>query len=788
MGNEPNRRRNSSRVLLIVSILVTVLGISVAFFAGWLPVVKHDLPSASAPAPPPTGSPASRLPTPSEPPPSTQWGQATVERYGEGSGRDDSARAPGAQAPGSEHTARSEQQAARSEAARSEAARSEQQAARSEQTGRSKQASRSKEASRSEDLRASKSQEVRAPRSQDVQAPRGEEVQAPRGEEVQAPSRQDVQESRTIAAAASAAPSRPLPEQIVWNTWGEPAFERSFKPLPFLKPGTEYRITVDLAPVAYKGRGVSVAPISRTFRKDVDDWLADGVTEVRLRVVLLHDPERFDRPNDPVQTVILDLNRVRAHPPGTPTQADPFNEMRDSSALGKWPPFVYGRTEFVLSTRSVLGPAGLAFSIWSKDRPADEFSGKFCIAPDQVTAQRLCSDSDPLVVSLRGIDSVRLAGEPQANPDGALHFVEMPGVQAARSQVFGVFWRRHPTGSGFVTWRLETSPSTLEYYLANTVLPAFYKVTDEAALQALGRSLYNMLFPQDPDRLDSAAARKAFEDFLANNPRLDGESTSSATPSIFVRTVWPSLGSELMLPIGFLVVRGTFVGFSFRIESPLLVQSYKPSGTCINQWVMALPPKAGTPGSGSALDDALGVFSKLIDAQGGWGATTRLYRNMRSVRDWLSDGIRDTEPSAFFVTSHHARDTLYFKEDDPILSKQIEHRFGPSSVAILNGCGTGKPGATDIINELSRRYVGAVIATSTEVRGEMAGWFLACLADGVEKSPPGGTALGELHFSAIKCLADKQGRHAKSKYGGQALAYMMLGNSGLRICSPSRNR
>src|SRR5262249_21982088 len=150
-------------------------------------------------------------------------------------------------------------------------------------------------------------------------------------------------------------------------------------------------------------------------------------------------------------------------------------------------------------------------------------------------------------------------------------------------------------------------------------------------------------------------------------------------------------------------------------------------------------------GSGGALDEALTMVASRVEGADGWTNAIEMYRDIASTRRWLSDPRSDTEPSAFIITSHHNQQSLFFKSSDPLIPSEIERTFAPSSIAVLNGCGTGEPGAIDIINQLSERKVDAVIATATTVQGRMAGAFLACLSDNVKAAGQSAVTLGQLH-------------------------------------------
>jgi hypothetical protein len=416
----------------------------------------------------------------------------------------------------------------------------------------------------------------------------------------------------------------------------------------------------------------------------------------------------------------------------------------------------------------------LSFSVWVNGRPVEEFSAAFCIAPDENAARQQCTASPAIAYTLKGVDSLRLAVSGGPTPDAALHFVEI------RGRLQGVLWRKANATEGFLTWQLEEhSGEKLEQYLAKAVMPAFAAATNEAALRSVGRGLYNVLFPTD-----ASAARQAFEAFVQSYPRLMAAPAAGfVAPSIYVRVVAPSLSSELMVPIGLMWVNDAFVGFSFRVELPLPAQSYRAASACVSRWVMALPPE----NSDKPLTDALAVFANRIEGAQGWkerGAA--VHRRMEDVRAWLADGKTDQEPLAFFVTSHHHQDRIYFKEAESIFSAEIEHRFARPSIAVLNGCGTGGPGATDFVEELNKRGVAAVIATSTEVTGHMAGRFLVCLTNAVDATATAGdTPLSQAYLAALHCLR-AEAPQGGTPYGGRALAYLLLGDGNLWLCSPRR--
>ena len=101
------------------------------------------------------------------------------------------------------------------------------------------------------------------------------------------------------------------------------------------------------------------------------------------------------------------------------------------------------------------------------------------------------------------------------------------------------------------------------------------------------------------------------------------------------------------------------------------------------------------------------------------------------------------------------------------------------SVAILNGCGTARPGAANFIRQLNLHGIQAAVATVTEVDGTTAGVFMDCFAGAIEQTRISGAdtiALSAAYGEAVQCAYEK--REAR------ALWYSLIGNGSLKICVP----
>ncbi len=567
--------------------------------------------------------------------------------------------------------------------------------------------------------------------------------------------------------------------QMAWNVWAEDAGGRSFRPVPFLKLASDYLVTLDLAAFTYERSGVHSSLVPTSFREIVQGWLDGRLQDVNLTVVMLHDPAAFERPSEPVQPLRVDLRKVATSI--TRISGDPFDAMRALPPRDT-PQFTFGRVEFDVRTGVQVGSASLSFSIWAKGRPVDEMTAHVCIAPDQATADERCREKGYVAYGLKGVDLVRLATEGASAPDAALHFVEMP------HRIYGVLWRKAEP-EVFLSWPLDldTTASWLEDYLGTRVLPAFFTEKEDGLLN-VGEGLYNVLFPDKPDNPEAAEARKAFDGFVRDYPRVSWEPQPTfLAPSIFVRMVLPSLRTDLMVPLGLMAVNNDFVGYSFRVETPLPLQTYESATACVSRWVIVVPPVT----AGGPLQKARAVIKDRIEK---WKQVATVHQAMPPFRQWLTREGPETGPLALAVTSHHGRDTIWLEENDKLFSKEIRRNLPRSSIAILNGCGTGGPGATDFVGELNKRGVSAVIATSTPIAGGLAGTFIDCLSRLVEAdSGAAAFSLSQAHFAAVHCArnrkvgSDTMDPDTKETYGGRALAYMLLGNGSLRLCSPGRN-
>src|SRR5271155_5889483 len=94
-----------------------------------------------------------------------------------------------------------------------------------------------------------------------------------------------------------------------------------------------------------------------------------------------------------------------------------------------------------------------------------------------------------------------------------------------------------------------------------------------------------------------------------------------------------------------------FLGFQFRLETPLESQDYRPAQTCVSNWVMLLPPEDSELAN---VRDRVGAH--LLQ----WQNTRVIFANIPHFRDWARN-TNEPSPSTVLATlSHHDRDRLYF--------------------------------------------------------------------------------------------------------------------------------
>jgi hypothetical protein len=375
---------------------------------------------------------------------------------------------------------------------------------------------------------------------------------------------------------------------------------------------------------------------------------------------------------------------------------------------------------------------------------------------------------------------VRIASETTTFPDAALHFVQL----APDRPVIGVF-KRNDKPEGYKVWTLNKTSKELSRFLSETQLEVAKEATTDKDFLFHGQELYNTLFPPDDDP-DRQAARAALETFVRERLPQKARALTPSNPSIFVRLV----NQGEVLPLGLMAVPSgekpaEFLGFNFRIETPLPSQSYQPSSDCLSQWAMVVPPESGID---ATLEAARRQAQTVIEEK--WKPVAKPYTVMKEFGSWLGQREKGTDQdvTALVILSHHAKNKLSLKEGDSITSSSVVRSFKRPVLAILNGCGTAEPGAEEFIKELNARGVTTVIATSTEVEPDLAGDFFNCLDETLGKHvSEKNVTVSQIFHESLFCLRDKSPSQTGAQpYGAKVLKYALLGNGNLRLCSPKK--
>ena len=569
--------------------------------------------------------------------------------------------------------------------------------------------------------------------------------------------------------------SRPLPEML-WNAWADlpddskDQAQLSFEPQAFLLPNSRYLLALDLSGISYgtNEQGVFARVVDEPFKKEVARWLETSKNFVNLEVIVIPDRNYFLKSEKTSQILKFRLDKLRKlrTGEGITVEGNPFVVMKK----GGDPDFVFGRVIFPIQTAGLKGIGSIGLSLWVDGRPVEEMTVQLCIATDS-TASVVCKDKRQLGFGLKGIDTIRLATESdgsEGQPAAALHFF----AKDSDDFVIGLFRRNDVPDAAIVTWRLQKKANDLYAYLGDTQLHIFDTAYKDQ-FRYHGDELYKLLFPPSDLDEDKTKARETFDEFVETHIR------DARPASIFVRMVDPSLDPPLLIPLGLMVVKGEFLGLHFRIDTPLKTQTYQPSSACQSHWVIVLPD--GGDGALAKVGEGVGPLVRNL-----FQAADQSFKNMIKFGDWIKMNGQDPA-TAVVITSHHDKDQLSFGSGDSITSTSVVRRFSRPSLAILNGCGTAKPGAVDFIRKFNINGIDTVIATSTQVEGKMAGQFLECFMAQLEdpKNLNNKTfTVSEAYFQALQCLSKQKSSERDDAYGERVLVYSLFGNGNVRVCPP----
>jgi hypothetical protein len=587
-----------------------------------------------------------------------------------------------------------------------------------------------------------------------------------------------------------------------WNVWQEDSGTDSpnYKPIR-MEADHSYLVVVDLASLAYQQFDSGV--FSTETNNDFDNWLKQNNHDLaKLNVLALPD-ERFFEPlpgADRVHPFLINLKKMREarkHPYRFRKNENPFALLAKGSGDV---PFDFGQVAFVVKTKKgVHGNGAIAFSFWDEDdKPVTELSYSTCI---RGPGQQPCEPADIPNYSVIGVDT----NVNHSMPDAALHFVELNS-----ETLIGVF-RCNTCGWGrydFKQWRLAGGSRWFHDQFLLTILPGIRLAANgpdnpnpasatlrplysEKTLNNASDSLYRLLFPAG----EASEAETAFQDFVSRavaHPPPNG----GVAPSLFIRLLPQHAENGFVVPLGLTRVplpdgRREFLGFHFRIQTPLRLQDYSEHGACLSNWVLLMPPLnlfAGNP-----LILARRQFADWIDTFQADQLHAKLYQDVDAFKNWVSpDQTKDANPEnyAVMILSHHDSNSLFLDRSiSSIFAPVVAKSFGNPSVAIIDACGTANPGAFEFVKDFNNHGVYTVVASSVEVDARMGGDFLATLVNAIDHhSSEQRYMLDQAVFDAILGLRDQPDGSGKTAepYGSRALVYGLLGNGEVRLCVPSK--
>ena len=575
-----------------------------------------------------------------------------------------------------------------------------------------------------------------------------------------------------------------------WNAWEEDQYSTtpSFEPLNTIEPDSTYSLFVDLAAIQYADHIEYYGPFSRKVSSGLTAWLKGNPKATEIEIVAIPD-ERFFEGLDQqqrVQHLTVNLNKVRtARLKGVEKPRYPFKYLQAhphaSFSFGQKP------VSFRLETKKHrTGLASVALSFWVNRKPVDEISVPICIVEQPSTGvPDDCQEPITPTYSLRGVDPVNH----DSYPDAALHLVQLNS-----NTLVGVFRCNSCSGSqddGYLTWTLRRTPAQLIDDINDNVVSTFEaasQINDEEQMRQAGRALYNVIFEEN-DTNDVSDAENAFITFvggeIARQRKSDAPVIATSAPSIFMRLLPNESDVSFAVPLDLMVVAapdGTeeYLGFHFRIEAPLQLQSYVPPKACVSSWKLMMPPPP--PLSSEDMKNARKPFEKWIGEFRNWKSHADVESDAMLFDGWLGKRERGKDGLVVLTLSHHARGKLCFSDPSckghSVLSADIRRSFPSPSLAVINACGTAQPGASEFIRKLNFSGIETIIATSTAVDGSIAGQFLSKFLYVLHDNTDPAYTIGHAKFDTVAGL--------RKKYGARVLSYTLLGNDSVKVCTPPK--
>lgn len=566
--------------------------------------------------------------------------------------------------------------------------------------------------------------------------------------------------------ALTTAAARGEADGVVWQNWIVPMGSKELAQR--LQPNRSYLFNLALTPGAVKLAGAQVTIASAKAQEAVRNTLRTQGRAV-LTTVFLADPARLSlQPGESAEKqFVIDLPRLLDDRRQTGSAQPSLDSIIERA---------FGRVTYGVQTGAAAGWTKASVLLLANNRAIDQI----------VTAQCIGECTGPMP-SGRVSGSPRLYALLQDAPpaDISLFLTELePG------QLHGVLISRTPVNKRSVwIWNTTRGATGFAKVLRKTIGQLYKDLDSREELLAKGRDLSDFVFA---DTADGRQAMEALRQLVIDSSQWmlgDG----MRPKSLFVHFDFADADEgPMIVPIGLMTFTNTsgnrdFVGHHLMIEQPMMVPRYGRPQQCAANWVALMPDAAAAQG---ALHLARSAVLKLGAT---WPGSDRFveFNDIEVFKDWLRTGS-SAEPTVVTTLSHHDVNLLYFRQGGPsIASPNVQRTFGSSSVAILNGCGTGQSGAMDFVVRFNRLGVDSAIVSAFDLNGAIAGTYLACLRQALS---PGASSIAIAHFLAVnKCSwSDEQAPDATSSetppkllnetYAANALKYVLIGNSATTIC------
>ena len=572
--------------------------------------------------------------------------------------------------------------------------------------------------------------------------------------------------------------TRPGELKLVWNVWAEEGTDIRYEPLTQLKPETaekapEYSIYVHLANNGYEEKTFGTLKAEDELKKKIMEQLPLTTPSLPLKIILILDAEYFEPLEKPYEDMTINLTEIRTQfKAGYTMQGKPLDLLKKQKPIP--PNFVFGSVRFDgIKTRGKEGTGYIGVAIWHNGKPVDDFSLAFCISSSS------CKDGPPKLASR---ERQSLPGNLSSIPAAALHFFDL-----GSDKVAGVFWNNRNPGK-FTIWDTGRSKNGFYDQLGTIIIPNLNKSATPEDWLSNGSALFSLLFPDNTK--GGAESGLQFKKYIKEQIKTK-PFENDKPPLLFVRFTENKADLPFIIPIGLVAVdtgngKKDFIGFHYKIEEPLAkdIATVKPG--CIKRWVVSLPTKDQEEKLQTAYQH---IESNVVTT---WKAYAKkeFFDSIRrptqetefnSFGAWIEKDQKDEGSAAIIAMSHHGKGVLSDSSGE-VLALNLKRQFTEPSIAILNGCGTMEPGATDFIKALNERGVNTVIATSTSVESPMAGDFLTCLGQEIKKAQNEGKneiSMSDAFARTLRCLYQKD-----NGYDMKVLKYSLLGDGDLRLCIP----